>query len=557
MTNVMHMAETGRASDIIRDMRVRSLFSNYYFVKVVLNYPELTDYFHQVEMESFVDRWAEGYRKQWIEWTRGFFKSTCFTIGTGIWIVLPVTENDTDYAINKLQIPEDLWFKRISLHNQNVRQLMAFETMANATKKIKEIKWHFEENTLFRAAFPTIIPPATRENTWTNDCLIIPRIGESARHPEGTFEAMGVGGTLQSRHYDIVWEDDLVGKDATESDTIMQSTIRWHGLLHGAFVDATRQVRFGVSNRWGYNDLNSHIRANEPDFIFHTRSAWSLDPNDGVEVPTFPIDGTGKTRFTMEELDRIQHNGSMTAYDFSCQYLNSPVLPGDRQCNLSALHRYRVEGGQIICSCGSKFWPEALYRFGHYDPFNAKGVGSTSCPAIVTVGTSWDKHVFLLEYFITRGTYERIYQQIFKQNNKWRWKVFTYEDVGHQNMTEYHIRQIERTHEHAKQNTKIHRIQAIKTGNRSKETRIREAFIPSIEHGKFSIRDSHKEFVSQLETFPNKVLQHDYDLLDCLAQGAALPWSYPLSEELEDEYKLKEDEFVKKLGQPYSHMEYV
>lgn len=555
MTNVMQMAHMGKASDIIRDMRVRSLYSNYYFVKVVLNYAELTDYFHQVEMEGFLDRWSEGCTKQWIEWSRGFFKSTCFTIGTGIWIVLPVTDEDTDYALYKLKIPEELWFQRVKLHNRNARQLLAFETQTNADKKIKEIKWHFEEQELFRATFPEIAYQPSHPYTWTNNCLIIQREGEAARHPEGTFEAIGVGGTLQSRHYDIVWEDDLVGKDATESDVIMQKTIRWHGLMHGAFTDAARQVRFGVSNRWGYNDLNSHIRANEPDFIFHTRSAWSINEETGQETPTFPIDGLGKERFTMEALYKIEHSGSMTPYDFSCQYMNSPRLPGERAANLSAIHRYKVEGGKIKCSCGVECWPESLDRFGHYDPFNAK-VTSVSRPAIVTVGTLYDKHIFLLESFTTRGNYDKIYQKLFEMNDRWMWKVFTYEDVGHQNMTEYHIRQMEKNPTHLEMHKKFNRIVGIPPGVRSKADRVAQGLLPLIDHGKFSIRDTHKEFLSQLETFPNKVLDHDYDLLDALNQGATMPWSFPLNEDQLDEYKRGEDEVIKHLGTPYSHMEF-
>jgi hypothetical protein len=550
MTNILDLAAEGRASDLVREMRVRSLFSPFYFVKVVLNYPELTDYFHQVEMESFVDRWSNGERKQWIEWSRGFFKSTCFTIGTGIWVVLPVDPKDTEYALTKLHIPEDVWLRRVSLHNQNARQLLAFETDANATKKIGEIRWHFEENGLFRSLFPEIAYTG-KEPVWTNKCLIINRTGEGARHQEGSFEAIGVEGALQSRHYDLVWEDDLVGKAAVESDQLMQKTIRWHGLLHGCFVDAIRQVRFGVSNRWGLNDLNSHIRANEPDFVFHTRSAWALDPTTGQEEPTFPIDGTGKTRFTIENLQNIKLKSSMTDYDFSCQYLNDPRMPGDAEFNLSHLHYYTVVDGVICCSCMAKFYPEQLTINMHYDPYNAKGVNSTSCPCIAVVGLASDKHRFLLDYFMVKGSYEQIYNKLYDFNDRWRPSLFTYEDVGHQNMTEFHIRQVEKQAEHVKKHRKFPRIEAIKTGGRDKTTRIRDHFLPCLDQGVFSIRERHVVFVDMLKTFPNKVLGHDYDLLDCLAQGA-LVWKFPHNADYYEREKKSEDTLLGQLGKSYS-----
>jgi hypothetical protein len=552
--NVLDLAAEGRATDIIRDMRVRSLYSNYYFVKVVLNYPELTDYFHQVEMEEFLDRWNEGYRKQCIEWSRGFFKSTCFTIGTGTWIVLPCTENDTDYALSKLKIPEELWFKRMALHNQNARQLLAFETQDNSKKKVNEIKWHFEENALFRACFPEIAYSPTTCIKWTNDCLIIPRTEEGARHQEGTFEAIGVGGALQSRHYDIVWEDDLVGKKAVESDTEMLKTIRWHGLLHGAFVDATRQVRFVVSNRWGLNDLNSHIRAEEPDFHFHTRSSWYLHPESGQETPTFPIDGTGKTRFTLEALQQIKLNGSMTPYDYSCQYDNDPKLPGDAELNLSAIHRFKVDKNIIKCNCGAEADPAELKIYLHYDPYNAKGVASISCPALVAVGLSGDNHIYTLEYFMVKGSYERIYDKIYEFNDRWRPFEFTYEDVGHQNMTEFHIRQMEKTSEHSKKHRKLNRITAVKTGGKTKESRIRDFFMPYVVKGQFAIREKHELLQDMVKTFPNKVLGHDYDLLDALAQGA-LVWRFPQTDAFWKREKEQEDIITSQLGQPYSVVE--
>jgi hypothetical protein len=552
LTDILQLASEGRASDILRDMRVRALYSNFYFVKVVLNYPELTDYFHQVEMENFIDRWAHGETKQWIEWSRGFFKSTCFTIGTSIWITLPVTAEDTEYAIEKLHIPEDQWLLRAKLHNQNARQLLAFETDANSTKKIGEIKWHFEENELFRSLFPEIAHTG-KEPTWNNKCLIINRTAEGARHQEGSFEAIGVDGALQSRHYDIVWEDDLVGKAAVESDVVMAKTIRWHGLLHGCFVDAARQVRFGISNRWGFNDLNSHIRANEPDFHFHTRSAWYLDPVNGAETATFPIDGTGKERFTIENLQAMKLNSSMTDYDFSCQYLNSPRLPGDAEFNLSQLHKYQVIDGVIQCGCMGRYYVEQLQISMHYDPYNQKGVSSTSCPAIAVVGLAADKHVFLLDYFMVKGSYEQIYQKLYEFNDRWRPSLFTYEDVGHQNMTEFHIREMEKTQAHKDKHRRFPRVVPVPTGNKDKKLRIRDAFLPYIDLGKFSIRPKQVTFTSMLETFPNKVLDHDYDLLDCLAQGA-LVWRFPDEQAYIEREQEEDSKILKQLGQPYSQM---
>lgn len=540
--SVLELASTGSADKVLRDMRVRSIYSPYYFAKTVLGYRKLVSHLHQHDMELFVQRWHQGRTKQFIEWPRAFFKTTTFTIATGIWVVLPVTDEDSRYALEELNLPEQEWWARVGLHDQDATQLYAFEVIENAKKKIAEIKWHFEENELFRAVFPEIAYTG-EERPWNNECLRLRRVGDRRRAPEGSFEAIGVGGALQSRHYKLVWEDDLVGEKARKSPAVMEQTIGWHQRLNGAFENATTQIRFGVSNRWGYADLNSFIRKNEPDFVFYTRAAWEIG-EEGQEIPIFPEE------YSMEKLLDIQ--SSMTRYDFSCQYLNSPTLPGEREVDAGKLHEYTVEAdGKMVCNCGKSFYLSQLNRYLHFDPYNAKGAGSTSCPALAIIATASDKHIFLIDYYIGREDYGSIYNHIFRSNDVFRPLLFSYEDVGHQNMTEYHIRAMEKGVEYKEKHRRFPRIVACKTGNRSKEQRIRESLFPVIEKGKFSVRSKQVVFLNQLETFPHRVLDHDYDLLDAISQGVNL-WRYPESSESMEEERGQEDAYLAQLGKPYS-----
>lgn len=541
MTDLLQIAAAGDADTLMRDLRVRSLWSPYYLTKVVLGYRELVPHLHLHDTELFIQRWLQGQRRQWIEWPRGFFKTTTFTIGCGIWIVCPVTDEDTEYALSKLKLPEEEWFARAALHDQDATQLYAFETDANSKKRVAEVRWHFEENSLFRACFPEIAYTGS-EDPWNAQCLKIRRVGYGRRLEEGTFEAIGAGAALQSRHYKIVWEDDLVGKKAIESELEMQKTIRWHGLLNGAFENASTQIRFGVSNRWGYHDLNSHIRRTESEFVFYTRSAWEIGP-DGREIATFP------ERYSIDSLLEIRK--SMSPYDFSCQYLNSPQAPGENEVDEKGIHTYTVsEGGLLQCSCGKSYSPSGMFRGLHFDPYNAKGSRSCSRPALVAVGCTSDKHVFLFDYYISRGSYEAIFQQLFTMNDRWKPHIFTYEDVGAQNMVEHHIREMQRRPDFT--NRRFPRIEAVGTGNKPKEIRIRDHFIPVLTRYNFSYRTSQQHFIESLRTFPHPVPDHDYDLLDALAQGA-LFWRFPAGEDREKEEKQENDSYLAQLGQPYSH----
>ena len=56
----------------------------------------------------------------------------------------------------------------------------------------------------------------------------------------------------------------------------------------------------------------------------------------------------------------------------------------------------------------------------------------------------------------------------------------------------------------------------------------------------------------QLDTFPNPVLDHDYDLLDALAQGAQI-WRFPDNDDKQLNARAEEEEYKKKLGVPYGY----
>lgn len=545
-TDLLQLASTASADTFLRDLRVRSLYSPYFFIKTLLDYKKLVSHLHQQDTELFVNNWRAGHCKQFIEWPRGFFKTTTFTIGIGMWVVLPVSEEDSEYAIENLKIDENGWFKRTSLHDQDATQLYAFEIIDNAKKKVGVVKWHFEENELFRAAFPEIAYTGN-ESPWNNECLRIRRVGDRRKDAEGTFEAIGVGGALQSRHYKIVWEDDLVGEKARKSNVVMQDTIGWHERLAGAFENSTQQIRFGVSNRWGFNDLNSHIRQNEPDFIFHSRAA--LEPNETGELRSiFPEE------FTIEGLLKIRDE-EMNSYDFSCQYLNTPVLPGQEEINKDQLHFYTIgDDGRLHCEkCNKDYYASSMYRYIRYDPYNAKGAGSTSCPAIVVLGTTSDRHVFLLDFYTSKENYSKVYDRLFFYNDTWRPREFTYEDVGHQNLTEHHIKSLERTAEHKAKHKNFPRMEGVPTGGKSKEFRIRQGLFPIIEKKKFGLRKvKHQSFLSQLETFPFKVIGHDYDLLDAACQKAD-QLQFPNSED-EDKFNREgEDTYLENFNKPFSY----
>lgn len=546
-------AAKGDQKALIQDMRVRALYWPYFFCKVILGNPDMTAEFHGEEIERFIERLLAGHRRQWIEWARGHLKSTTFTQGISIWFVCPPNEEDKKYAVEVLGIEPYLWDRRMTLHNQNLAQLLAFENDSNASRKIEEVKYHFEQNQIFRACFPEIAYQG-HEQPWNNSAIKIRRTGMGAQVGEATFQSIGVNGALQSQHYDIVWCDDLVGKAATESEVIMATTKRWFGLLEGALRGralGSRSCVFGISNRWGYHDLNSAVREGGM-FLFHTRSIIETNPATGKEEFVF------KTKFNDEVWAEIMANPQMSKYDRQCQYFNNPIAPGDAEVSSSNVHRYKVDPvtAEIVCSCGVRFRASTLRRFMHFDPFNAKGVRSMSAPAIAVVGTSEDKHIFLLDYYVAKGDYDKVFDQLVKFNDEWLPEVFTFEDVGHQNMVKFHLEERQKTEEfRSKKHRKFQRIVPSPTRGKSKEVRVREGLLPYIEAGNFACRESQHAFLAMLDTWPHPVPGHDYDLLDALSQGPAV-WQYPLNEDEALRLSAEEEQEIEEIGKPYSHRDY-
>lgn len=561
--SITEVARQGDAAALIRDWRVKSLVWPYFFIKSVLGNPDIIPRIHGADIDMVLGNLREGVRKQFIEWPRRHMKTSTFTCGLSMWFILPSNDNDKDYAVKQLGITPERWDQMAALRNQNYCQLICFETMANAQKKVGEIRWHFESNELFRSLFPEIAYTGA-ESPWNNDGFRIRRTGMASKIAEGTFDAGGVGVAVQSRHYDLIWLDDIVGQDAARSETEMDNTLTWVGRLTGCEKLGATTKWFGVSNRWGFNDLNSVLRS-DPSWHFFTRRAWDVG-EDGLRIPNFP------EKYPLPVLDEIKHHfiyvsreGSES--DFLAQWQNDPRPGGAAMIDHDRIHRYQVTtGGEISCSCGKTYHPANLNRYLLFDPYNAKGkTASKSQPALAVVGLSTDKHVFLLDMFQKRVKHNDLVERIFGLNDRWQGVVaMGYEDVGAQNMWETLLRREMRSSDwRARRHREIRRIKGVGVSNKPIDIRVREFLVPYLDArpgvGCFSARESQQLFWDMLETFPHPVPGHDYDLLSALAMGAHpdFQWQFPVSDEEQERDSNEEEEYLRHFNMPYSVNAYV
>lgn len=454
--------------------RANALMDLYYFSTVVLGKkrfsknPDKSKNLHYVMCLSVM---KDGL-KEIIEIPRDHFKSSVFSECFPMWCALPFDKGAEDFFTN-LGF-SDLFIKWMHrAHDQDVRILLVSETIKNAVKLGIKIANHYENNDAFRKLFFDILP--TEKETWTADSLHQRRTPAGSGHGEGTYDFIGVGAALQSRHYNKCIQDDLVGREARKSQVVMADTIEYHQLLVGATdKDSDNPGRdfdeIVVGNRWSNDDLNSFIIREELYFSRTTHSALggccSLHPFGN---PIFPEE------WTKELLLRWKKR--LGTYHFSCQFLNFPIDPNKSKFSLSDLRFFKFKKdysataipkelpwykapevytpGQYRLTIEHKVqegnvekdvYPRNLSRYLITDPRHSSDneqvldPGARCRHAIIVAGISDDpRRIYLLDQWAETCGTERYIKKLLFYALKWKIQDIHAETVGAQKFLKTHF----------------------------------------------------------------------------------------------------------------------
>jgi hypothetical protein len=550
---LLSITQTGISKGTQRMALRLNCFANlYYFARVVLRLDKLQtnpDLAHNLHWNMCAAVMKDGL-KEVIEIPRDHYKSTIYSQAFPLWRALPFLDSDAE-ALDKLGYPSIYieWMRRC--HNQDVRILLVSETQQNAVKLGTKLRTHYQNNSIFRSIFPEIIPDASC--TWKDDSLHQRRTEKGRQHGEGTFDLIGVGGALQSRHYDIAVEDDLVGKKALNSEAHMEATIEYHQLLVGAMDAAVGNGgrdndEIVVGNRWSYKDLNSHIRNNETYFNFVTHSALggccSLHT---YGLPIFP------EAFTVEKLARWR--ARLGTRLFSCQFLNFPINPEQCKFDINKLRRYKFvrdtsasTGGQqpyshltglarVVASTQQRTWrpkivhqvaegvvvkdifPRNLDRYMIVDP-NHSGKKGRCRNAITVTGVDQEtRYIYLLDVWAKSCDPAQFVETMFRMAVAWKINRIHLETVAAQKYLAYHLRYF--IDQHKSDIPEIAHIQIVDlkydNNENAKKTRI-ESLEPIFLRGEFWINDvGMTEFLEEYEAYGNT--DGKIDVLDTLGYG--------------------------------------
>jgi hypothetical protein len=505
--------------------------------------------------------------KEVIEIPRDHFKSSVYSECFPVWRALPFSTEDEDfmYRLGCSQLYIE-WMRRA--HKQDIRTLLVSETILNASKLGKKIRNHYDNNEFYKQLFPEILPGPS--NTWTDNSLHQKRTPKGTAHGEGTYDFIGVGAALQSRHYDLIVQDDLVGRDALKSETVMANVIEYHQLLVGAMdADVTNAGRdideIVVGNRWSYKDLNSHIRAEEPYYNFITHSALggccALHPQG---EPIFP------EAFNVAKLAR--YKARLGSYLFSCQYLNFPINPEKCKFNKKNLRYFHYERTTSALTYNENrydkdkkqsyrvairhhvnegdveedIFPRNLTRYMIIDP-NHSGQKGRCRHAITITGVSQNpRRIYVLAVWAKAVDTNQFIEAIFHLAKAFAINTIHIETVAAQKYLKFHLEyyvQTQRALQPEIAHIKFADLKSSTTAN-AKTERI-DSVIPITERGELWVNANDcAELMEEIEAYGNK--KGLIDILDTLGYGPQV-WKFDDvdEEKLQNYFNLQQGRFRK------------
>jgi len=499
-------------------MRLNSLGSLFFFAREVL----MKKRFARLHVEMCRSLETEDLHLV-LEMPMSHFKSTC-GLALSIWWALPFTDRD-ELLMRGLGYGDE-WIRWMRFaHKQNMRTLVTHETDARVTAMGKEVDEAYQSNDRFRALFPEIIP--TGKETWTEHTKYQRRI-PGGDVTTGTYEYRSVGQPLQGIHVGGIIEDDTMGKDAQDSmlkgdGRVLADLIRWHRQV-GTRFDPSEFTTTGlgrqlvIGNRWGHQDLNSWIKANQPEFKFETHSAeGGCCPRHPKNQPIFPEE------WTMERLQ--QQKKTSGPYDYAHFYLNQSVLPEEcifkpewlryfkykpSRPDLPLEHEdnwlmieHEVQNGETIQDVNAGVLEKRMI----VDLAHAKKQKRCNHVVLIAGRDPETERIYLLDVWAEPTQYSDLVGKIYEMGRRWGMREMWLETVAAQNLMKFYLE------ERNMRETRPIQVNELPYDNspNAKRNRI-EVLEPMFKNGNFFCHRSQSAFLNEYNSYPAGLM----DVLDTL-----------------------------------------
>lgn len=411
-------------ADVRQLMRQWGKEDTYYLGHNILGYDKMTVPTHG-PMCVFLD--TCNYTRRLIQHPRSTFKSTVVTVTHRIKNVI---------------------------NNPSVRILIVGDTDTNASRHLGKIKLQFERNRLLKWLYPECFwGDVSEAPTWSQKTLYLPN---NAPHGEPTFDTIGAGGGVVSRHFDIINADDLIGEKEAYSPTEMDRVIEWFTGLESLFVPPIELGQLDIpSTYWRRDDVYSFAetfygRGEEPV----PAGPYSYVRGDIAVFRRGAIEN-GESIFPEGiSLDFLHRLNAENPERYAAQYANNPLSSALTffKKEYRRFWNYRSEDGRFICVPSDTTNPdspletidtEKLTKYSFCDP-HAGGSQQrrfkSARAAVVTTAVDPEKsRIFILDTWIKRAPTNEIVDEILRQNLKWMPELFSIESNGFQRMLKFWI----------------------------------------------------------------------------------------------------------------------
>jgi predicted phage terminase large subunit-like protein len=463
----------------IQELREKGKESLFFFARAILGFKDLDPKIHKPickELENFTKN-----TRMSIELPRTWFKSTLVSISYSLW-----------RAIN----------------DPNIRILIAQNTHGNACKKLKAIALIVEKNKLFKVLYSDILPISGCR--WSSEIL---ELNRTAAHPEGTFEAAGVGTATTSRHYDLIIEDDTISPKKDDMTGIIQQptkadiekAIGWHGLCHPMLLHPTKSQVVVVGTRWAERDLLGYVYDSFPEYVNIRRTAIEDENGDACGADydhvtnELIIEGNGKLTWPerFDEAALVELLKVEGPYMFACLYLGKPTAAINQVFNRDWI-LYFDNHARECYACTS------------VDLASAKKEQSSDPDYNVILTTAIEPRsgcVYVLEYTRERMSPSSVIDAIFRHYYKYHPVKVIVEAIGYQRTLTHWLKRKQRKSE------TLFTVEEITSHEQSKVDRIR-GLQPLFSAGKIFIKTHMVNLEQELLAFPKGA--HD-DIIDTLS----------------------------------------
>jgi hypothetical protein len=368
--------------------------SLYYFTKYILDFPDLEIQPHW-ELCEFIQKNAHK-GNCLILIPRGHFKSTLASVAYPLWRLL---------------------------QDRNLRFLLTSFDLQNTVNWLSVIRGNLESNRRFKLLFGDW---ENREETWHSKAISVR--GRTQIRAEESITASSISVAKVSQHYDQAVIDDLMTDKNVVSKEMIDKAWEYLSLLT-PIIDPRKGSdepgpKLVIGTRWHFDDVYGRIIADEqrrkregehPVWKVYVRKAL----NDQKEA-LFPA------RFSEKILRRIRNDQHLTAYQWSCQYMNDPVSDETAVFRLEDFGFYhstqRVWHGKV------EDMPPMFNNFATLDP-SVGEYSDSDYTAIPVVAVDYQKNLHVRAALRGHWRINEIIDAMFRVHAEWRPYRFGVETV--------------------------------------------------------------------------------------------------------------------------------